>query len=139
MAAAQRETMSLSSILILYLCFRAKQLICDYFLQTAWIATVKGVPDNPEGGKALALHAGIHGVFTLMLVLVFAPALWWLGPLDFIIHGLIDKLRSMITARTKWGYNDTFFWWLMGIDQEAHNLTHLAYIIMIVLHSSGSL
>jgi len=129
--------MSLTAILVLYLAFRAKQLVCDYFLQTAWIATVKGVPKKRDAHKALVIHASIHAAGTFLLALIFAPALWWLGLVDFFVHGTIDKIKSVITTKNNWGYNDTFYWWSLGIDQEAHNLTHLAYIVAIVLHSGG--
>jgi len=131
--------MSLSAILILYLAFRAKQLICDFFLQSAWMALVKGQPDKMDGSKALFYHAGIHGVGTLILMLYFAPTLWWLGLVDFVVHSIIDKTKTMINHKAGWTYKDSAYWWAFGIDQEAHNLTHLAYIVFIVIHSGTPL
>lgn len=129
--------MSLLDILILYLAFRAKQVICDFFLQTSWMASVKGGPFNMGGAKALGMHAGIHASFTFLLMLVFAPALWWLAAVDFLVHAGIDKLKGHITNTQGWTYKDNPYWWAFGIDQEAHNLTHLGYIVLIVL-SSGT-
>ena len=68
--------MTLLEILILYLAFRAKQVICDFFLQTSWMANVKGSPFNMGGAKALGLHAGIHASFTFILMIIFAPTFW---------------------------------------------------------------
>ena len=131
--------MSLIDILVLYLAFRAKQVICDFFLQTSWMANVKGAPFNMGGAKALGMHAGIHAAFTFILVFIFAPQLWWLGAVDFVVHALIDKIKAAITQGRGWNYKDGPYWWAFGLDQEAHNLTHLIYIIAIVVQSGTPL
>jgi hypothetical protein len=124
--------MTFVDFIILYVAFRAKQVICDFFLQTSWMASVKGGPFNMGGAKALGLHAGIHGAFTLALMMAFAPSLWWLGIVDFCVHGIIDKFKGMITRHYGWTYKDNPYWWAFGIDQEAHNLTHFAYVLAIL-------
>ncbi len=129
--------MTLTAILVLYLAFRAKQVICDFFLQSAWMALVKSQPFSAGGAKALFIHAGIHACFTFLIVMIFAPQFWWLGVADFCIHALIDKTKAMINGKMGWTYKDDAYWWAFGLDQEAHNLTHLAYIIIIVV-SAGS-
>lgn len=125
--------MSLVDILLLYLAFRVKQVVCDFFLQTSWMALVKGYPFNMGGSKALFLHAGIHAAFTFLVVAIFAFQFWWLALVDFVVHGMIDKGKAMIVNKKGWTYKDDAYWWIFGLDQEAHNLTHLAYIIIIVL------
>lgn len=129
--------MTMFELLVLYLAFRAKQVICDFFLQTSWMATVKGAPFNMGGAKALGLHAGIHAAFTFILVVLFAPSLWWLGIVDFFVHAAVDKIKARITTGNNWTYKDSRYWWAFGLDQEAHNLTHLIYIIMIVIANGG--
>ena len=124
-------------ILLLYLAFRVKQVVCDFFLQTAWMASVKGAPINKGGAKALAAHVGIHAAFTMLLMFLFAPAYWWLGVVDFAVHGLIDRVKSIVTNKNGWTYKDNEYWWAFGIDQEAHNLTHLAYVVFLVISQGG--
>jgi len=130
--------MGLGEILVLYLAFRVKQVVCDFFLQPSWMALLKGQPEK-GGARALFYHAGIHATFTLVLVLFFAPKLWWLGFVDFAVHSLIDKTKAALNHKTGWTYKDNAYWWAFGIDQEAHNLTHLGYIVAIVLQSGGML
>lgn len=125
--------MILVNILLLYLAFRAKQVICDFFLQTGWLALTKEATQNREGWKALAVHAGIHAAFTFMLVVVFEPTLWWLGIVDFFVHAAIDRAKAVIVFKNGWTYKNYQYWWAMGVDQEAHNLTHLVYIVIIVM------
>ncbi len=128
--------MSLVDILILYLIFRVKQVSCDFFLQTPWMALEKGRPFGEGGAKPLFAHAAIHAITTFVIVMLYAPALWWLAPLDFFIHGSVDRLKVIITRKGGWTYADSAYWWAFGVDQEIHNLTHLAYIIAIVVHLS---
>lgn len=123
--------MSVLAVLGLYLSFRAKQFICDFVLQTDWMATTKGKP-GVEGYKALLSHALVHGAGTAVVVLAFAPSLWWLALVDVFIHGAIDRLKGIVTYQRGWQHTDRWFWWSFGLDQEAHNLTHFAYILIIL-------
>lgn len=123
-------------LLALYAAFRLKQFVCDFLLQTDWMALTKGKP-GWEGYKALGLHAAVHAAGTTIIMLLLAPSFWWLGFLDFAVHGLVDRLKGIYTYQKGWSYQDRWFWWSFGLDQEAHNFTHLAYILIIVSSMGG--
>ena len=125
-------------LFILYLVFRLKQFVCDFLLQTDWMALTKG-KSGAEGYKALFTHTLIHGVATTVIVVMFVPSLWWLGLVDFVIHSIVDRVKGLWTHRKGWGTKDTMFWWAFGLDQEAHNMTHLAFIAVIFVHNGGVL
>ncbi len=93
--------------------------------------------DGAEGYKALFVHAFIHGVGTLLIFLAFAPSLWWFALVDILVHASVDRIKAVVTRKAGWHARDTFFWWAFGVDQEIHNLTHLAYLIIIVAHYGG--
>ena len=124
--------MTYLGILILYLVFRAKQMICDFVLQSTYMVTHKHRGWRDGAAKALLQHCGIHAVFTLAIVLYYAPQLWWLSLFDFFLHAGIDRLKGVLTKKAGWTYNDHMFWVVFGIDQEAHNLSHLLYLVLIV-------
>jgi len=126
------------SFILLYILFRLKHFICDFLLQTDWMALTKGKPGR-EGYTALFTHTAIHAVGTLIIVLVFAPALWWLGLVDFVIHSVIDRIKGLFTYKRGWTPADKMFWWTLGADQEAHNFTHFAYMIIIWMYLGGTL
>ena len=128
--------MSPIEILILYIAFRIKQYLCDFVFQTDWMALTKGAP-GAEGYKALFSHTLYHGAATTLIALIFVPSMWWLGILDFIVHSLVDRTKGLITNKMDWSYKDRWFWWSFGLDQEAHNYTHLAYILLIISISGG--
>lgn len=124
------------SILILYVAFRLKHFMCDFILQTDWMALTKGKP-GMEGYKALFSHTAVHAAGTLIIVLIFAPQLWWLAIVDFVIHSMIDRAKGWLTFSRGWKPSDKIFWWSFAIDQDAHNFTHLGFIILIVLAKGG--
>ncbi len=128
--------MTLSGLLAIYLCFRLKQWLCDY-IQPGNIATTKHKSFLGEGGEALAIHAGGHSAGTLLIMLIFAPQLWWLAGVDFVVHGLIDRAKSVFVEKNKLKDDSIKYWLTFGLDQEAHNLTHLAYIIMVFVTLNG--
>lgn len=121
------------TVLYLYLIFRIKQFACDFLFQTNWMANMKGKP-GPEGYKALFAHTGIHAFATLLIILAAAPALWWLAAVDFAVHSFVDRIKGRITDAKKWGPEKRLFWIAFGLDQEAHNLTHLVYVLVIADH-----
>jgi hypothetical protein len=123
-------------LLLLYICFRLKQFSCDFLFQTDWMALNKGRPGK-EGYKALFSHTIYHGAAATIIALIFAPSMWWLGVVDFVVHSLVDRIKGLITYKKDWKYTDRWFWWSFGGDQEAHNFTHLIYIVMIVAHNGG--
>ncbi len=128
--------MSLSAVLLLYIAFRIKQFICDFLLQNDWMALNKGRP-GAEGYKALFSHTIFHGIGTTIIAMIFAPSLWWLGAADFVIHSMVDRLKGILTYDRGWKDTDRWFWWSFGLDQEAHNFTHLAYVVLIILSHGG--
>lgn len=90
-----------------------------------------------EGYKALLSHCLIHAAGTLVVFLIFAPALWWFCIVDFLVHATVDRVKAVITRKSAWKTHDNAFWWAFGLDQEAHNFTHLSYLIFIVAHFGG--
>lgn len=119
-------------LLYLYLAFRAKHFACDFLFQANWMAMNKGKP-GIEGYKALIPHVAIHAMGTLIVALIFAPSLWWLSIVDFFLHGFIDRIKGVIGYNKKWETNNKRFWWLFGLDQEMHNLSHILYIALIFM------
>lgn len=123
--------MTLSSILLLYICFRIKHFLCDFIFQTQWMALSKG-DEGKKGLRPLFIHCGIHATGTFIITLLFNPALFWLAFVDFAIHAAIDRSKALLTNKHGWTPDDTKFWWAYGADQELHNYTHFIFVITIV-------
>lgn len=111
--------------------FQIKHLFADFILQNTWMAHGK---EKPEGWLApLSAHAGVHAALTTLIFVVLAPAYAWLGLVDFAIHFTIDRTKALLTRMFDANAAHTAFWWLIGIDQTLHHLTHLAYSVVLAL------
>ncbi|HEY7297776.1 MAG TPA: DUF3307 domain-containing protein [Xanthobacteraceae bacterium] len=122
-------TTSIAWFAALYAAFALKQFLADFVLQLTWMAA--GKEQTRGWAVPLAAHAGCHAALTLLLMLLIAPGLWWLGPADFLIHGGIDRAKSLASRRLNLKQNSAAWWWLFGADQLLHHLTHLAFIVLI--------
>jgi hypothetical protein len=112
--------------------FQIKHVICDFFLQTANQLQNKGRYGHPDG----LVHAGIHvlGSIPVFLVLpaTFSVALAVLA-LEFVLHYHIDWLKNEITSRRDWQIQDRQYWWAMGLDQFAHQMTYLGMTLALLV------
>lgn len=109
--------------------FLLKHLAADFVLQTRWIAVGK---QHHEGWLLpLTLHAGLHGAMTGLIFSVVAPALAWIGLIDFIVHFAIDRAKAVLQSRFGLDTAKTGFWWLLGTDQTLHHLTHLGFAAVL--------
>jgi hypothetical protein len=101
-----------------------KHFVADFLLQTSWIAQGK---ERREGWMApLAVHVLCHAGLTLCIALVLAPRLWWLAPVEFVIHASIDRSKTLIRNSNKWDLPRPQYWWLLGFDQFLHQVTNIA-------------
>jgi len=148
------------SLLVL---FQLKHFLSDYILQGKYMLG----KFKPGWGFLLPLlaHVGVHGIFTLGVVLYVAPHLWWLCLVDMSSHFFMDRVKAgpkylgrfkPLTAEqfveaekdlfdpgffTKYAAakkklrGNVFFWWSLGFDQMVHHLTDLYIVYVLVMDS----
>jgi hypothetical protein len=111
------------SLCAILLAFAFKHFVADFILQNNWIAHGK---ERLEGWfMPLMVHVLCHGALTLAIALALAPRLWWLAVVDLVIHGCIDRGKSVTGHWGGWKPNEGAFWWLMGFDQFLHQVTNI--------------
>lgn len=127
--AGNANCMNIDFALVLLLLLFIKHFICDYLLQTQFMLENKGIYGH-EGGM---LHAAIHGLGTMLAVMIFG--LFSVGSVFFgLILGFLDSLIHYHIDYFKVKYskgltpNDKQFWVAFGLDQFCH---HLTYIILV--------
>lgn len=101
-----------------------KHYIVDFPLQSPfpYMWKNKGILWHPGG----LLHSGLHSLITLGILFWFAPNLWWLALMEFILHYFTDL--SKIKLQKKYNLNpdtDVMYWNLLGLDQLIHALTYI--------------
>ena len=116
---------------LLLLAFAVKQLGADFLLQSNWMA--QGKERSSAWLAPLCAHTGLHGLGTLLIALMVKPALWWLALVDFAIHTAIDRGKALIGQRTHFPATDARFWWLIGVDQFLHQVTHIGLALVLAV------
>ncbi len=118
-------------LLLCLILLQAKHLLVDWLFQTQTEIQEKG-----EYGKfGGVLHSGEHAIGTYIVCMFFTPLALYIAVADFILHYHIDWLKSNLTSWFKAGPSNKLFWFLMGADQTAHQLTYLllAYLTVGIL------
>jgi hypothetical protein len=111
--------------------FLAKHLAADFILQTSWMANGK---EQPTGWLfPLLAHVLVHTVATAIIFAILAPAYIWMAAVDFVVHFAIDRAKGLLNRFFDNDPTKTGFWWLLGIDQTLHHLTHLGFAILIAV------
>ncbi len=111
--------------------FLIKHLFADFFLQTSWMANGK---EQPNGWFwPLTAHVAVHAVATGLIFAILAPLYLWMAAVDFVVHFAIDRAKGLLNRAFDTDPTKTGFWWLIGIDQTLHHLTHIGFAILIAV------
>ncbi len=119
---------------ILLLVYQFKHYIADFPLQREYMLR-KTLPQW-DFVLPLVLHCLVHAALTLLICLYFAPQLWWMAVVDFVVHFVMDRLKS--GPRYLGRFNNLSkpgFWNVLGFDQMIHHITHIYIIYAIVIQS----
>jgi len=114
----------------LLICFQVKHFLCDYPLQTQFMLN-KAKPDHWR--YPLSLHAGVHALFTLAILIAFEGIIalvFYLAVIDFMVHFTVDRLKVNYSRGIP--PSEPQFWYLLGLDQLAHHLTHYGIIAVML-------
>ena len=122
--------MTVSVLLWLLTALTAKHFLCDFGLQTAWIAANKGRWGHP----ASVVHSGEHALATLAVLWVFGlplPVVAGIAAVEFAVHYHIDCAKDAITRRLGLTTDDRGFWIALGLDQSLHQMTYLVIVTAV--------
>jgi len=126
-------TPTINEIFILLAVFQIKHFLADYLFQTPYMLGKL----NKEGWVLpLTAHTAVHAFSTLVILLVFAPSLWYLSIFDGVMHFIMDRIKASPNLLNRWGPDKPYFWWALGLDQMIHHLTHYIVIYLIIRFSS---
>ena len=129
--ATPAAVQAIASMAMLCVVFAVKHVVADFLLQTK--AMVRGKERRTGWLMPLLAHVVCHAVLTLLIVLAFVPRLWWLAIVDFVVHLVIDRGKTLIGLERGWSPDQTPFWWLLGLDQCGHQLTNIGLATALLL------
>lgn len=119
------EIAEIQVILIVFFLLQIKHFLADFVWQTNNMVQEKGI----YGAKQGIYHSLIQSAGTFV---VFA----WIHPLlgvitafiDFLAHYHIDWAKININKKYNYTPQDTKFWFWLGLDQLAHQLTYIVLV-----------
>lgn len=130
----------MNNALLLMTLFLIKHFICDFVLQQH--GSRKGSRVFSEWFWDLYRHAYHHMVGTgAVLILAFYTMDAWrnqvflpggLVLLDFILHGIIDRIKAHPDLGGRWTQGEKNFWVALGADQLAHGLCYVLYTYILL-------
>lgn len=121
-------------VFFLFVVFQIKHFIADFPLQFPYM--LRKQISGWEFIVPLSMHCGVHALLTLAICLLTVPSLWYLAVVDFVIHFVMDRIKS--GPKYLGRFNDVHrsaFWIALGFDQMVHHLTHTYIIYRIVIHA----
>lgn len=110
-----------------------KHGVADFFLQRSYQYLNKGKYGHPGG----LLHSGIHIVCTLPVFLILPTTAALATAIlvgEFIVHYHIDWTKEQVLKARELTPTKNAFWWALGVDQTAHQLTYIA-IVWVLLNN----
>lgn len=109
-----------------------KHFFADFPLQVPYML---GTPDRPgKGGPfpafvaPLLAHSAVHVLFTLLILVFFAPVqvAAALALAEGAVHFVIDRIKAAPSLGGRFVPAQRQFWAALGADQLAHGLTYIA-------------
>jgi len=120
-------------VLLALVLFQLKHYLTDFHWQTIWIVQTKGRYGHPGG----LIHAGLHGLLSLpvlLLVAPFAPVLFTVILIfEMVLHYHIDWIKARVVSQRGIDERDSAYWHYLGLDQAAHQLTYVAMLAALII------
>ena len=109
-----------------------KHALADLVLQSR---LTSGDKSNLKSWKGY-IHAGDHGLLTFVVLLFFTSFenSVIIGMLDYVLHFLIDYIKTVLVRRFGVVQNTRTFWIVQGVDQIAHYSCYFLYVLLLTNH-----
>lgn len=122
-------------VLTTLILLQIKHLIVDWVWQPPYEWMNKGTYGHLGGirhaaknaiGTGLCVYLGFQGYASPLLCA-------WIAALDFTIHYHIDWVKMNVNDLCELKPDCATFWWTLGADQFAHQITYLALVLYACL------
>ena len=116
------EMTETQAVLVVLLLLQVKHFIADFVLQTNQMVVEKGI----YGARHGIYHSLIQSAGTFLAFAWIHPALGVATAfMDFLAHYHIDWAKININKKYNYTPQDSKFWFWLGLDQLAHQITYL--------------
>jgi hypothetical protein len=119
------EMTEIQAVVLVMFLLQIKHFVADFMLQTDRMVVEKGT----YGARYGVYHSLIQAAGTFLALAWIHPGIGLIaGVFDFMVHYHVDWAKMNINK--KFGYTpaDHKFWFWLGLDQLAHQLTYVLII-----------
>jgi len=119
------EMTEIQAVLLIFFILQLKHFIADFILQTDRMVVEKGI----YGARYGIYHSLIQSAGTFLAFAWMHPALGIITAFaDFLAHYHIDWAKININKKYNYTPADHKFWFWLGLDQLAHQLTYILLV-----------
>lgn len=119
------EMAEIQIVIIVFFLLQIKHFVADFMLQTPRMVMEKGT----YGARHGIYHSLIQSAGTFIAFAWIHPLLGVITALfDFVVHYNVDWAKMNINKHYGYTPQDPKFWFWLGLDQLAHQLT---YVVMV--------
>lgn len=116
------ELTEIQAVLLVFFILQLKHFVADFVLQTNQMVYEKGI----YGARHGIYHSLIQGAGTFLAFAWIHPALgFFTAIVDFLAHYHIDWAKININKKYNYTPQDKQFWFWLGLDQLAHQITYI--------------
>ena len=117
-------------VIIILIALQIKHFVCDYPLQSQFMLQ-KANKDNWV--MPLLSHSLVHSIGTFLVFMFFDLKIALiLSIMDFILHFVVDRIKASPNIGNRWSMDKPQFWWALGLDQMAHHLINILFVIILI-------
>lgn len=116
------ELTDIQAVLIVFLILQIKHFLADFVWQTDRMVQEKGI----YGARHGLYHSGLQALGTFLAFAWMHPVLGLFTAIaDFVAHYHIDWAKININKKYHYTPQDKKFWFWLGLDQLAHQITYI--------------
>ncbi len=107
-----------------------KHAIADLAIQSFRTPGDKSNLKNPKGWIHAFDHSALTFIVIILATLNFKNAIL-IALLDYVLHFLIDYVKTVIIKKYKWNVDSRKYWIAQSVDQMAHFTCYLIYVLLL--------
>tara|TARA_B100000902_G_scaffold266310_1_gene252394 strand:- start:209 stop:580 length:372 start_codon:yes stop_codon:yes gene_type:complete len=111
-------------------------LLVKHAIADLAIQSLRKTPGDKSDLKSLKgyIHAGDHAGLTFVVIALLTNNFLMsisIALLDYVLHFIIDYVKTRIIKRYKWTTDQKAYWITQAIDQTLHYTCYLSYVLIL--------
>lgn len=111
-------------------------LLIKHAIADLAIQSLRKTPGDKSNLRSLKgyIHAADHALLTFVVIALLTNNVlmsFSIALLDYVLHFIIDYIKTIIIKRYKWTTGHNAYWITQAVDQILHYTCYLSYILIL--------